>query len=338
MIRGRIVTIAILLLLGGCADAWAQSLSRQIARDLERMESYQGVTVEEHLSADGPVRRRVLYARPWRARVETLSPASHAGELFIYDGSQVVMWWPKQRFGVRVRGLATPDRAEIRAHIERFTRASMDAYAFSLRSQSARVAGRTALEWRVTPTRRSPYRHRHQVWNDRRYPMPLRMTFAGDDGAPWYAMAFESIAFDQPIADDAFAFEFPKNAVVFEWDLSQPGLSLAEARERMNFTVKMPGRLPPGHTVEKIVPASHCLPMIAVVMNRGASMLSLTESRDMGLAEPPLGKTVRFGDRTGVLSFLGTFATITWVEDGTLLTLSGNIGYPELLAIAESVE
>jgi outer membrane lipoprotein-sorting protein len=338
--RARVAALAAVAvgLLAGCADAWAQSIAQEIARDLDRMESFQGVTVEHHLSAEGPVRRSVLQARPWRARVETLAPASHAGELFLYDGTQVVMWWPQQRFGIRVRGLPAPERAAVRRHIERMTRATMNAYSLSMRGDSARVAGRSTHEWRVTPTRSAAYRHRHRVWNDQRYPMPLRMTFVDDAGAPWYGFEFESITFDAPVADDAFAFEFPRNAVVFEWDLAAPGISLEEARERMNFDVKLPRRLPAGHAVEKIVEAEHCLPMIAVVMSRGASTLSLTQSRDMGLARPPLGKTVTFGGKTGVLSFLGTFSTVTWVQDGTLLSLTGNVGYPELLAVAESVE
>ena len=334
----HLIPLVVVTLSAGCGDVWAQSISRDIARDLDRMESFQGTTVEHHLTDEGPVRRSVIQARPWRARVETLSPASHAGELFIYDGAQVIMYWPQQRFGVRVRGLPAPERAEVRRHIERMTRSTMDAYALSLRNVDTRVASRSTYEWRVTPTKRSPYRHRHTVWNDQRYPMPLRMSFAGEGDAPWYEFSFESITFDQPVADDAFAFEFPENAVVFEWDLSSPGITLDEARERMNFPVVMPKRLPAGHTVQKIVESDHCLPMIAVVMNRGASTVLLTEIRDMGLAQPPLGKQVSFGGKQGVLTFLGAFATVTWVQDGTLLSLSGNVGYPELLAIAESVE
>jgi hypothetical protein len=38
------------------------------------MQSYEGITVEEHITTDGPLRRRVTYARPWRVRVETLAP------------------------------------------------------------------------------------------------------------------------------------------------------------------------------------------------------------------------------------------------------------------------
>lgn len=321
----------------GCADAWAQSLSRQIARDLGRMRSYQGTTVETGISPDGPVRRRVLYAHG-RVRVETLAPAAHAGELFVYDGSQAILWWPKQRFGIRVRGLAAPAPDAVRRHIERLTRANMDAYAFSLRSQSARVAGRRTLEWRVIPARRSPYRQVHTVWNDKQYPMPLRIDIRGDGGTPWYHMDFESISFDQPVDESQFAFSFPQSAVVFDWDLSAPGISLDDARAQMNFQVAMPTYLPRGHTVQKIVKADHCLPMMAVVMSRGASFLSLTESRDMGLADPPLGKMVQIGDATGVLSFLGPFATVTWVRGNALLSLTGNIGYPELLRVAASVQ
>jgi hypothetical protein len=167
--------------------------------------------------------------------------------------------------------------------------------------------------------------------------MPLRIAIADPAGAPWYHMQFESIAFDQPVADDVFTFTFPRNAVVFDWDAAAPGISLADAREEMNFAVKQPGYLPRGHRLGKVIRAAHCLPMITLRMNDGASVLSLTETRDMGLAQPPPGKQVQIGAHTGVLSFLGPFATVTWVADDTLLSLTGNIGYPELLAVAASV-
>lgn len=330
--RPWMVCLFIALGLTGCAQAWADSMARTIARDLESIKSYEGVTVERHISPDGDVRRRVVYAKPWRFRVETLAPSEHAGELFVYDGSEVKMWWPKYRFGVRVRGLPVVNRAQIVQHIERLARESMDAYAFSLRSVADRVAGQRTYAWRLIPTREAPHRYRHVVWNDQRYAMPLKLAIDDHNGAPWYSMEFESIAFDRPVAADAFAFEFPANAVVFDWDLSAPGITLDEAREAMNFDVKVP-RQP----IQKIVRAVHCLPMITLVMGSGASYVSLTESRDMGLVERPLGKAIRIGNNPAVLTLLGPFATITWVQGGTLLSLTGNIGFPELIAVAESV-
>ena len=325
----------VMLCLGGCAQAWADSVARTIARDLDRMQSYEGVTIERHLTKDGDVRRRVLYAKPGRFRVETLAPQANAGELVIYNGDQVVMWWPRQQFGIRLRGVPVPDRAQIKQHIEKLARQAMNAYAISLRSLSSEVAGQGAYEWRVIPTHAAPHRYRHVVWNAKRYPMPLKMSFVDREGAPWYAMEFESIAFDRPVSADAFSFAFPANAVVFEWDLGAPGIPLERAREEMNFAIKLPGA---EHAIKKIVKAEHCLPMITLVMGSGATYLALTEMKDMGLADRPLGKPIKLGNRPAVLTLFGTFATITWVQDGTFLSLTGNIGFPELIAIAESVK
>jgi hypothetical protein len=106
----------------------------------------------------------------------------------------------------------------------------------------------------------------------------------------------------------------------------------------MNFTVMTPKRLPPGHEVHKIVRSTATLPMILVDMDRGASMLSLTEARYLPIGIPPLGKPVTIAGQPGVLSFLGAFTTVTWVRDQTLLTLTGNLPFPEMLAVAESVQ
>jgi outer membrane lipoprotein-sorting protein len=320
-----------------CADVWARGIANDVASGLDKIASYRGTTVEQGLGEQSVV-RTITYQKPGLVRVETLEPADHAGELFVYDGSTIVLWWPQALFGVRLRGVRLPDRQQVFEHIERLTRDNLRAYTFALRSEDARIAGHHALQWTVQPSRRAPYRFVHTVWNDERTTLPLAMAFTDEANAPWYRFEFRELAFDQVVAPDTFAFQFPDNAVVFEWDLDAPGITLDEARRKMNFSVMVPAHLPAGHEIRKIVRSSATLPMILFDMSRGATMLSLTEARYLPVGAPPLGKPVTIAGRPGVLSFLGAFTTITWVRDHTWLTLTSNLPFPELVQIAESIQ
>jgi len=323
--------------LAACADAWAGGIARNIADGLGGIKSYRGVTTETGLG-DAPIERSVLYAKPGMVRVETTTPGPHRGELFVYDGSTITLWYPQLLFGVRIRNARTPSAKETLHHIERLTNVNLDAYTFALEDEHAQVAGQHAMQWFVRPARRAPFRLAHRVWNQDPSTLPLRMEFFRDDKSLWYSFAFSQLAFDAPIAADAFAFAFPKNAVVFEWDLDAPGITLDEAREEMNFKVVTPRVLPRGHAITKIIRSPHCLPMILVTMDHDGSMLSLTESRFMGEAVHPLGLAIEIGHTPATLAFLGGFTVITWVKDGALLTLTSNLDFATLVGIAESVQ
>ncbi len=335
--KNLFLLLLVLLCVSACSEVWAQSIAQQVASDMAKISSYQGVTLETGI-AEEPVRRKVEYQEPGRFRVETLSPASHAGELVLYDGDRVVYWWPSIGFGMELLGASLPTAKETRAHLERLTSASLDAYAFSLRSEYRKIAEERAKEWRVIPTRKQPYRMKHKVWTHFKYSLPLKMVFEESAKSEWYSMAFESIAFNKGLADGAFDFQFPKNAIVFRWDLRAEGISIETAKEQMNFAVKQVSKLPKGHTLQKILKLDNALPMLSMIMDKGASKLSLTQNRFLGTAIAPLGKHIKIRGQDAILSFLGPFSSISWVADGTQLTLTGNLGYVELIAIAESVE
>src|SRR4051812_25202039 len=137
--RVPLMTLVLVLLLANaaCAETWARGIANNVASGLDKIQSYRGTTVELGLGDGRPVVRAVTYQKPALIRVETLEPPEHAGELFVYDGSSVIMWWPQALFGIRVRGVRTPDRAQVFAHIERLTRDNLNAYTFALRSEDA---------------------------------------------------------------------------------------------------------------------------------------------------------------------------------------------------------
>jgi len=342
MVRTLLVLTSALTL-AACAELWAGSIAKNVATGLGSIKSYSGTTIETGL-ADGlavgvPIEKSVLYAKGGLLRVETTTAGAHQGELFIYDGEAITLWSPQTLVGVRIHGVHAPSAGEIMHHIERLTRASLDAYTFALEDEGAHVAGQRAMQWRVRPARRAPFRFEHRVWNQDPTTLPLKMEFTGDGKALWYSFAYSELAFDPPIAADAFAFTFPRNAVVFEWNLDGPGLSLAEAREEMNFKVEVPTKLPGGHAIQKIVRSPHCLPMIVVAMDHDGTMMSLVESRAGFAGETrPLGLPVTVGGQPATMAFVGPFTMITWIKDGTQLALTSNLDFPSLLAVAESVQ
>ena len=339
----KVVAAALMVNLAACTSIWAQMISSKVTDDIMRLESYRGTIVETRLDPNDPeveVVRELLYQKPWKIRAVTTAPEAHKGETFIYDGQQVIMWWPGELFGIRITGIDVPSESAIRDHIEREAYNALRAYAYSLDGEYP-IAGQRALKWRVIPTDEdAPYRTVHNVWGHQGYTIPLRVDLFDKKGDPWYGMAFKEITFDVEVPQDAFAFEFPRNAVVFEWNLRDEGISMEEAKETMNFEVMAPTKLPDGHKIRKIVPSHHCLPVIAVMMDDGATWISLTESRSLGDAyEIPLGKKVTLpSGHEAVLNFMGTYATLSWAQGRTQLTLIGNVAYPELIEIAGSIE
>lgn len=334
----RALAVVAVLALAACTQVWAGSIAKNVATGLASIRSYTGVTTETGIDAN-PVERHVLYSKPGKLRVETRSPGPHQGELFVYDGETVTLWYPQHLFGMRIRGVKLPTERETLHHIERLTRTNLGAYTFALENEGAKVAGQRALSWLVRPARRAPYRFVHRVYNHDPSTMPIKMELWRDDKSLWYGFQFKELAFDLVVPPSAFDFTFPKNAVVIEWDLNGEGLTLEQAREEMNFKVQLPSRLPPGHTVTKLVRAQHCLPSLVVAMDHDGTTLSLVQTRDSGLTSAPLGLDVMLpGNVPAKLNFLGAVSVVSWVKDGTLLSLTGNLDFPTMIDIAGSVQ
>lgn len=337
----RLLPLAIVLCLTACTDLFAQAISDQVVNNLLALESYRAQITETGLVQTDPkakVVRKVVYQKPWKVRAETLEPQTRAGDLFIYDGETMVFWYPNEMFGIRVRGLESPPVPQIRDHVESLTRYNMKNYAWQMR-EPLKIAGYEATPWKAVPMEKLDYLYPYTSAVYNRYSLPLKVEITTPKGDPWYRMEFEKAGFDVAVDPGDFTFEFPRNAVVFEWDHRDEGITIDEAKASMNFDVRLPEYLPPGVERKKIIRSRHCLPMISLIMGRDASYLSLTQNRAAG--ETPaemLGKRIRIGDRDGYLNFSGGFASVMWTQGNTQLTLVGNYPYPELIKIARSVK
>ncbi len=300
------------------------------------VDSFRGRYTEEQAGAPTVV-RDVVYAAPGKARVEVVSPRSRAGETLVYDGESLVMWWPRHMFGVRIRGAVAPSAGPLHEAMRDNALWSLRSYTHEYRG-SEPLGGREVDRWRLEPADDRPYLFSQDVALDRVTSLPLEVHVRDAEDSPWYAMRFDAIEFGEPVEDRTFSQRLPGNAVVFDWDLGDPGVPLDELQRRMNFRILLPATLPDGLQVDKIIRGRHDLPMVAVLMEGDGHQLSLTQTRHTGLPHGRgLGTPVELGDRTGYLNLMGGFTSIAWTRGNTALTLIGTLPYPEMIAIAASV-
>jgi hypothetical protein len=329
----RVLACVAVLLTTSCTGLKARVMADLATDGLLAIEGYRGRTTERGLLREGVVVKDLTYARGWRVRAELVLPAEHAGELFVCDGSTITMWWPRFFFGLRIRGFEPPDDGALEDAVLEACRWTLERYELRGPGQG-RVAGREVDVWTGVPLVRAPFVGTYTAWLDREHLVPLKVE-AHD---PRYAMTFDALSFG-PQPDDAFRFEFPEGALVYEWDLRAPGVTLEEAQRRTEFPVLVPRWLPEGHAVERVVLSATDDPvMVALLMPDGGRWLSLSEMPNFGpILVPPIGIPVRIGEREGVLNVAFGFTTLSWSVGTTALTLIGNLPIPELLEVAASV-
>lgn len=339
-IAGVKLTSAVLLLAVattcGCVALQARLVASATTDGLFAIESYRARLTERGLLRDDPtgvVVKELVYQRPWKLRAEVVGPSDHVGHLFVSDGSTLTMWWPRFFFGLRIRGLVPPERDEVEAVTRERVEWTLERYDVSKAGGSVQ-AGRDVDIWAATPTgAEQPYR----VWLDTELHVPLRLTMQGPGpgGAEWYAMAFDAFDLGVDVPAETFTFEFPERAIVHEWDLSAPGVTLADAQARVEFPILVA----PGHEVEKVVMSTgEGDPMVALVMRQGARWLSLSEMPNLGpILVPEIGIPVTIGAEEGVLNFAFGYTILSWSVGTTALTLIGNLPHSELLELAASL-
>lgn len=331
---------ALALALAGCTALKAHIMAAKARAGLDALTGYRGTVSERGLLPERPLeplRRSIIYASPGRARAEVIAPQEHAGQLFIFDGAELKVWWPRYFVGLRVRGLSIPDKDARDAAILTNCRWAAERYDYFYEGPGRR-AGREVVPWAAAPKDRQRY-DELRLALDAEYAIPLDIQLRRPQEA-WYHMSFEAIDFDAPIADADFAFDFPDGAIIYDWDLAAPGISLAEAAERVAFPLLTPAALPPGHRIRKVVASEHeRSPMLALIMDAGGRWLSLTEMPDQGPMQlPELGVPIAIGEAEGMLNFAFGTTILSWAQDGVFLTLIGQLPYPELIALASSMQ
>jgi len=333
-----VILIYGLVLIISCTGIYAQIISSRIAKNFFSITSYKGTMVEKGLMPENSNSRivsHIVYKKAWKVRSEVISPSSMKGNLFITDGVSVIMWWPKALFGIRMKGINPPNLDDVKTIIEENVRWSIDHYSFTLTGQE-QIAGRSTTKWLAVPKINTLYPY--ESWMDSENDQPLQLMIKNKNDHAWYFMSYENIQFDIPVDDNEFVFDFPSNAVVFEWDYSDKHMPIQKAKELMNFTIRIPKHLPSGHKILKNIIGKHCLPMMTLIMNKGARWLSLTQNRKGSDDYLKLGIQILLNKHKGVLNFMGPYTVITWAIEETALTLIANMPYSEAISIASSVE
>ena len=304
---------------------------------LATVNGYRGRLLDRHAGAKTEIVREVLFAKPDKVEVRLLEPKIRKGELFMYDGTTFVMWWPQHLLGVRIRGVEPVSEEDLREAARSSASWTSRNYRVEYHGTEEK-AQRQADRFQFTPTRESPGLLPYDVWMDRATSLPLSLEVRDAAGSLFYTSELAELALNEPAPEGAFSFTFPANAVVFEWDLSDPGKPLAELQKRMNFEILLPHELPEGLEVRKLVRGKHSLPMVVVLMNSGGRWLTLTETRNLGPVQPTdVGAPVKVGKATGTLNLMGGFTSILWSSGNTSLTLVGNLPFPQMIDIASSV-
>ncbi|MCE9581791.1 MAG: hypothetical protein K8T20_04660 [Planctomycetes bacterium] len=330
------------LLLTSCLSLKAHVMARAVTNGLYSIESYRARVTESGLlrRAPGvPVVKSILYERPWKVRAEVVSPEEHAGELFVYDGATISVWWPRTRVGLRIRGLETPGRREVAGAMLQGSSWILGHYDL-LGEGHGRIAARDVDHWRCVPLDDQHFVQPYQAWMDAEKSIPLKLSIEDAPAREWYGMEFESIEFGAAIPPGAFQFGFPAEATVFDCDLSGPAITVPEAQGIVDFPVLQPDQLPAGHFLRKVVMGGdpEAAPIVVLLMSNGARWLSLSETQNAGPATvPEVGIQVPVGNGEGLLNFAFGFTLVSWSVDNTALTLIGNLPYPEMLAIAATV-
>ena len=333
-----LMAISLIMTFYSCSTIMAGVIASQIADNTLSMESYHGTYEERFGRADAPGNTTdIWYKKPWRIRAETTEPASMAGQLFLFDGRTLTMWWPQSLFGIRITGFSPLDDKTFKALIEEDVKWLWEYYDFQFQGDKKTIT-RPATGWKATPTGKAPWLLPYTSWTDSKYSVPLRVQIFDRPDHTWYEMAFTRIHYNVRIEDGFFSIDLPLNAVIFDFDITDPGSDRRQIEQEMNFELLMPTDLPRGLRVDKIIKGRHCLPMAMVVTHREGRYITLTQMRALTAEwRPDSGVRVNIGENTGYLNFFGPFSSLSWIQGNTALTLAGNVSYVELLATAESV-
>ncbi len=347
----RTILSALLLLTSlpasGCARMYARMISTKVVADQRSLDSYRGTYVERYPAArdaapgEGErieVVREVAFLEPSMVRVEVLEPAEHAGELIVYDGEVMCMYFPNERVGVRIAGAEAPTPGQLRRIVTEDTLWSWDHYAYSYRGKDVLV-DRDVGHWKAVPKHYQPLLFPYEAWTDLQYSVPLRVEIRDSPKRPWYEMAFTEVEFDAPVDPGTFSCDMPDDTWVMDWDLKKPGVPVAELQERLDFDLLLPEDLPNGLRVRRVLEGDTGAPMAALLMDDDGRWLTLTESHGFGRAlEPGAGIPIRVGNEAGSLNLMGNFSSVSWYAGNTALSLVGNLPYPEMVAVAASIK
>ncbi len=154
-----------------------------------------------------------------------------------------------------------------------------------------------------------------------------------------YQFRFDNIVFNRDIDDHLFELDLPKSVILTRWDMSSADVSEAEMRAQASFDCRLPSKFPPGFAHERTVRVDGPIPAFTLVYRRGPQFVLVSMVKDTGLrpASEEIGIPVDVGDLHGRLLISPTLSSYTFAKNGTMVILTSNLPFDEILTIAASI-
>lgn len=304
--RPFVALAPVLLLSSGLFAASATDLLRR-AEEADRNVSYRGMKTATVRFSGGVATAvlKVVHLKPDMTRTEYFSPGSLAGMIVIQHGNQGWKYCPSEEVWEQLYPNYVLPTDTIRQE-------ALENYNLRLLGVET-VAGRPSVVVHAAPKRPGEFPRR--IWVDREFYLVMATQVENTRGAIVNSSRYTSIEFNpRDISPSIFRVTGRVNPAP-----RKPG-------KRADFHVARPTYLPKGYRllgVESMtVNGRTC---VHVQFSNGANTISMFQRAADGKAQ---GAQAR-GKFTNVL---------TWVRDGLMFTLVGNISRDELRKIADSVK
>jgi outer membrane lipoprotein-sorting protein len=302
-------------------------------RNTAKLQAYRGVLTEKGVLAADEMRSELLFKRPNQFRSRVLAPESYAGVMLVYNGRQLIVYYPKVNYGILFDNLTPPTPSDEQTFIADTYRHNVATYNYDM-GDAGKVAGLPTLTLDYKAKRRGAIHPSGSVQVYDKYSLPLASTLRFANGAQ-YSNRFDEITLNPVLDDELFASPLPKNAIVSRWDISSPGIPESEMRQQANFDYKLPSHLPAGFTLEKIVRQESPVPAFTVVYRHGTQFIYLSIFRDTGLR--PVSEEHGIPVASGRLLVSPTLSSYTVTQRGTMYIFTTNLPFDQMLSTAEDL-
>jgi outer membrane lipoprotein-sorting protein len=202
-----------------------------------------------------------------------------------------------------------------------------------------------------------------KVWIDKEIWMPIKIEMYDSEGTLFMDTIYEDCEVNTGISDSEFEFDVPEDARVVEFassDLFSMVLeptSLEEVENLSGREIMVPSYVPEGYEFDNatfdnsVLALGVDMEMIKLIYTNGSNDIWVTETfygekekESMDDYDSFLGdysETVFVNGNEAILlsdNRSGTWASLSWEQDGISMAVSGKIGSAELIKIAESIK
>lgn len=326
----------LVLVLGGVAAAAPSpdQFYRQ-SQVAPRQVSYQGVqlTTAWYGSRSESFLQLVSHQAPNRYRIEYQSPPASQGQVVIYDG--VTFWEYRPALG---RATSRPFSAAVDAFpgaaepLEVFK----SNYRVSLQGPGV-VAGRSCRVLKVVSARSGLAVRR--IWVDNSTGLALRTDDLNLDGTIASTTEFREIKFFPHLEPGLFTPRFPGGTGVSQVPRAQRLATLEQADTRLGTRLLRAGVLPRGYRLQSIR-IINSGPAAVGMLQFTDGLRHLTLFQEKGSARNvalPGGKRLQRQGFDGLVGSRGNTLILVWKDSSLVLTLMGETGLPDLLAMARGL-